>query len=64
VKHFDSLQFLNLIQSVGLLGRGMSPTQDRYLHKHKINANIKTLSGIRTHNPSVRAGEDISFFFN
>jgi hypothetical protein len=29
-------------------------------HKHRINANIHTLSGIRTHDPSVVAGEDIS----
>jgi hypothetical protein len=38
-----SLQFLNLRQSVGLLGRGISPSQGRYLHtgqhKHRINAN-------------------------
>jgi hypothetical protein len=27
-----SLQFLNLRQSVGLLGRGISPSQGRYLH--------------------------------
>jgi hypothetical protein len=33
--HFS---FLILRQSVGLLGRGLSPSQDRYLHKHRINA--------------------------
>jgi hypothetical protein len=33
VKRFVSLQFLNLRQSVGLLGRGISPTQGRYLHR-------------------------------
>jgi hypothetical protein len=37
--HFS---FLNLRQSVGLLGLGISPTQGRYLHteqhKHRINA--------------------------
>jgi hypothetical protein len=32
VKHFVSLQFLNLRHSVGLLGRGISPTQGRYVH--------------------------------
>jgi hypothetical protein len=37
VKHFISLQFLNLRQSVGLLGRGISPSQGRYLTKHRIN---------------------------
>jgi hypothetical protein len=31
VKRFVSLQFLNLRQSVGLLGRGISPWQGRYL---------------------------------
>jgi hypothetical protein len=35
VKRFVSLQFLNLRQSVGLLRRGISPTQGRYLHKHR-----------------------------
>jgi hypothetical protein len=36
-KRFVSLQFLNLRQSVGLLEREISPTQDRYLHtgQHK-----------------------------
>jgi hypothetical protein len=33
VKHLVSLQFLNLRQSVGLLGRGISQTQGRYLHR-------------------------------
>jgi hypothetical protein len=37
VKHFVSLQFLNLRESVRLLGRGISPTQGRYLLKHRIN---------------------------
>jgi hypothetical protein len=56
-------------QSVGTLrrgGGGISPSQDLYLyteqHKHKINAHtdIHVSSGIPTHNPSVRAGENIS----
>jgi hypothetical protein len=33
VKRFVSLQFLNLRQSVGLFGRGISPTQGRYLNR-------------------------------
>jgi hypothetical protein len=33
VKRFISLQFLNLRQSVGLLGRGISPTQGCFLHR-------------------------------
>jgi hypothetical protein len=46
-------------QTVGLLGRVISPSQGRYLHtgqhEHKINAhtNMHALSGIRTHDPSV-----------
>jgi hypothetical protein len=54
-------------QSVGLLGRGISPSQDLYLHteqhKHRINAHntdIHASSEIRTHDPSVRASEDSS----
>jgi hypothetical protein len=54
-------------QTTGLLGRVISPSQGRYLntgqHKHRINAhtpNIHDLSGIRTHDPSVRASEDSS----
>jgi hypothetical protein len=60
VKLFVSLQFLNLTQTVGLLGRGISPSQGSYLHTNRINTNIHTLSGIRTHDLSVRSGEDIS----
>jgi hypothetical protein len=59
VKRFVSLQFLNLRQSVRLLGRGISPTQGGYLRKRRINADIYPLSGIWTYDPSVRAGEDI-----
>jgi hypothetical protein len=54
-------------QSVGLLGRGISPPQGRYLHteqhKHGINAHITdihALRGILTHDPSVRASVDSS----
>jgi hypothetical protein len=54
-------------QSVGLLGRGISPSQGLYLHieqrKHRKsahNTNIHAFSEIRTHDPSVRASEDIS----
>jgi hypothetical protein len=64
VKRFDSLQFLNLRQqSVGLTGRGNGPSQVHYLHINTewTQTNIYASSGIRTHNPSVRAGEDISW---
>jgi hypothetical protein len=39
---------------VGLLGRGISPSQDRYLHtgQHK-HTEIHASSGIRTYDPSV-----------
>jgi hypothetical protein len=58
-------QFLDLFtQSVGLLGRGISSSQGRYLHteqhKHWINADIYTSRWIRNHNPSVWAGKDCS----
>jgi hypothetical protein len=90
VKRFVSLQFLNLRQYIEHLGRGITPTQGRYLHsttqtqnkRRQIlllfistsngflpgstgttiihNTHIHALSGIRTHDPIVRAGEDIS----
>jgi hypothetical protein len=57
--------FLIYTQSVGLLGRGISPSQGRYLHtgQHKpeyTHRYIHFSSGIRTHYPSVRAREDSS----
>jgi hypothetical protein len=61
VKRFVSLQFLNLRQSVGLLGRGISPSQSRYLTQTEYTkTDIHALSGIQTYDPSVRASEDIS----
>jgi hypothetical protein len=61
------LQFLgHFTQSVGLLGRGISPLQGRYLHteqhKHRVKAHtdIHAWSGIRAHDPSDRASEDSS----
>jgi hypothetical protein len=53
-------------QTAGLLGRVISPSQGLYphtgQHKHRINAHtdIHALSGIRTHDLSVRASEDSS----
>jgi hypothetical protein len=62
-----AFQFLDLTQAAGLLERGISPSQGLYLntgqHKHRINTytpNIHILSGIRTHEHSVRASEDSS----
>jgi hypothetical protein len=64
VKHFVSLQFLNLRESVGLLGRGIRASQGHYLHRttqtHKKRKHIYALSGIRANDPSVRGGEHIS----
>jgi hypothetical protein len=62
------IQFHNhFSQTVVLLGRVISPSQGRYLHtaqhRHRINAhtpNFLALSGIRTHDPSVRASKDSS----
>jgi hypothetical protein len=62
------IQFRNhFSQTVGPLGRVISPSEGRYIrkgqHKHRINtytANIHVLSGIQTHDPSVRASEDSS----
>jgi hypothetical protein len=53
-------------QTVGLLGRVISPSQGLYLysrqHKHRINANtnIHAWSRIWTYDPSVRASENSS----
>jgi hypothetical protein len=54
-------------QSVGLLGRGISPSQGRYIHieqqKHRINAHntdTHAMNRIRAHDPSVRASDDSS----
>jgi hypothetical protein len=53
-------------QSVGLLGRGISPSQGRHLHTRtttqRINehTDIHALNGIRTHDQTVRESEDSS----
>jgi hypothetical protein len=53
-------------QTVGLLGGVISPSHGRYLyigqHKHRKRihtTNIHALSGIRTHDPSVRARKTV-----
>jgi hypothetical protein len=57
---------LSYTQSVGLLERGISPSQSFYLHteqhKHRLkarNTDIHALSGIQSHDPSVRARESV-----
>jgi hypothetical protein len=56
VKRSLHFSFLKFRQSVGLLGRGISPSQGLYLHtgqhKHRINVrtpNIHARGGIRIH---------------
>jgi hypothetical protein len=68
VKHFISLQFLNLQQSVGLLEWRISLKQGCYLHRMTQTQNkcrqtdIHALHGIQTHDPSVQVGKAISCF--
>jgi hypothetical protein len=45
---------------VGLLGRGISPSQGRYLHTEQTHTDIHALSAIRTHDHSVQTREDSS----
>jgi hypothetical protein len=65
------LLFSSVINFPRLLGRVISPSHGVYLntgqHRHRISAyththtpNIHASSGIRTHDPSVRANEDSS----
>jgi hypothetical protein len=60
VKRFFLFSFLILRESVGFLGRGTSLSQGRYLqHTYRINTNVHALTGIRTHDPSVRVAEAV-----
>jgi hypothetical protein len=56
--------FLDLRQSVGLLGRVISSSQlvhkHRKTHTYTQTLNIHALSGVRTHDPGFRASEDSS----
>jgi hypothetical protein len=60
------LQLFNfvILYTVGLLGQGISRYLHTGWHKHRTNVHtdIHALSGIRTHDPSFRAGEDCSCF--
>jgi len=51
---------------VGLLGRGISLSQDHYLHRtiqhRKTRTHIHASSGIRAYDPSVRTVEDRTCF--
>jgi hypothetical protein len=64
--HFFSFIFLVYTQSVGHLSRGIRPSQGRHLHteQHKQNkltqAFMHDSSGIRIHDPSVKAGDGSS----
>jgi hypothetical protein len=59
------LKFKSYRESVGLLGRGISPTQGWYLHgttqTEQKQTDIRASRGIRTHDPSIWDGEDISY---
>jgi hypothetical protein len=57
------LKLMNLFtQLVGFLGWGIGPTQGLYLHSttqhRETRTHTHTWSGIRTHDPSVRAAEN------
>jgi hypothetical protein len=58
-----STRWTCLLYTVGLLGRGISPSHGLYLHieqdKHIIHAHSTDIH-VRTHDPSVRASEDSS----
>jgi hypothetical protein len=53
---------------VGLLGRGISPSQRLYLHRtaqhKKTRTNIHALSGIRTHDPNIQEATVTGSIFN
>jgi hypothetical protein len=51
-KRFVSLQFLNLRQSVGLLGRRIGPSQGRYITQTQNKHRHPCFEWIRTHDPS------------
>jgi hypothetical protein len=58
--------FLIYTQSVGLFGRGISRRKAATYTQNNTNTewmhtDIHALSGIRTHDPSVKAGEEISW---
>jgi hypothetical protein len=61
---FEPWPFFQFVNPLELLERGISPSQGLYLHteQHKQNkrtrADTHALSGIRTHDPRVRARED------
>jgi hypothetical protein len=45
--------FFSYTQSVGLLGRGICPSQGLHLHTEYTHTDIHASSGIRTHDSSV-----------
>jgi hypothetical protein len=46
------------VMSVGLLARGISPSQGRYLRTEETRKEIHGSSGIRTHDPSLWTAQD------
>jgi hypothetical protein len=63
MKFSVSLQFLSLGQSVGLLGQGISSSQDLYLHRINVHIyiNIHASSRIRTYDPGIQASQGSSY---
>jgi hypothetical protein len=60
-RQFLTLLNLALRHTTGLLGRGVGPSQDLYLHRTpqhiKMRTNVHALSGPRTHDPSTQSGK-------
>jgi hypothetical protein len=64
VKPFVSFQFVNLRQPVGLLGRGISPTQDPCLHRttQTHNKHKQTIMPCVGFEPTIQAFERAKAF--
>jgi hypothetical protein len=60
VKRFVSLQFLNPKTVDRTPWTGIGPSHGHYVTQDNTNADIDALSGIRSHDPSVRESEDSS----
>jgi hypothetical protein len=64
VERFVSLQFLNLKQSVGFLGKGISPSQGPYLHRTTQTQNKRRQKFMRLvgFEPTIPAFEPVKTF--
>jgi hypothetical protein len=61
VKRFVSFQFLNPRTIARAPSTGDQPVEQDNTNTQLTQTNMHALSGIRTHEPNVRAGEDISY---